>query len=296
VRVSYLFHSTTALIALSFCAHSASAASLSPVGVWIDHTGRGAVEIKPCGKKLCGHVVWARSRKDSKKGCGKKIIGNLRKVGSKTWDRGWIYSPERGRKFDLEVRPLNKNKLRILGYMGNKLFSKTMYWKRAPASLKRCDQPPVNIDKPIIAKKTPATPAGTTGLKTAKAKANSKTGTKTRTARATTAIIPPKPKRVERIAPKKTQQASTPEKEARIASREPALKTPNVINQPPKAQEERESYQEANAGGRDYDDNEEATAENENEPVKKQRTTRYKKKKRCTISAPFVTVSFPCNK
>jgi len=292
VRVHSFLYPAGALIALSFCAQSASAAKLSPLGVWIDQTGRGAVEIKPCGKKLCGHVVWARSRKDNKKGCGKKIIGNLKKVGSKTWDRGWIYSPERGRKFDLEIRTLSHNKLRILGYMGNKLFSKTMYWKRAPASLERCDQPPVIADKPIIAKRTPATPAGT---KTAKA--HSKASASTKTARATTTIVPPKPKAVQRTAPmQKPDQRDIPAKEAKIASRAPAIHTPNVINKAPPAQEEIDSFQEADAGneGARVYDNEESTEENE--PVKKRRTVRYKKKKRCTISAPFVTVSFPCNK
>ena len=29
----------------------------SPIGVWIDHTGRGAVEITDCSGKLCGKLV-----------------------------------------------------------------------------------------------------------------------------------------------------------------------------------------------------------------------------------------------
>ena len=32
----------------------------SPLGVWIDHTGRGAVEITDCGGKLCGRIVWVK--------------------------------------------------------------------------------------------------------------------------------------------------------------------------------------------------------------------------------------------
>src|SRR5262245_25161256 len=30
-------------------------------GVWIDHTGQGAVEIGPCGNLTCGRVVWLKN-------------------------------------------------------------------------------------------------------------------------------------------------------------------------------------------------------------------------------------------
>ncbi|MFZ8528581.1 hypothetical protein ACO1NJ_14760, partial [Staphylococcus aureus] len=45
-------------------------------GVWIDHTGRGAVEIIDCGGRLCGSVVWLRDTKNVK-ACGVQIIGNV---------------------------------------------------------------------------------------------------------------------------------------------------------------------------------------------------------------------------
>ena len=39
----------------------AAHADNSATGVWIDHTGRGAVEITECnGNKLCGHVAWVK--------------------------------------------------------------------------------------------------------------------------------------------------------------------------------------------------------------------------------------------
>ncbi len=132
--------STVAIIALTgaLATTTTANAASNPEGVWLNDTGRGAIEIKTCGKRLCGHVVWTKNTKD-KKGCGKQIIGSVRKVGKRTWDRGWIYSPERGKKFSVELTPLKNNRLRVVGYAGSKFFSKTMVWKRAPDKLVRCD-------------------------------------------------------------------------------------------------------------------------------------------------------------
>lgn len=43
--------------ALTAVAAPAIAAS-SATGIWVDHTGRGAVEITDCGGKLCGKIIW----------------------------------------------------------------------------------------------------------------------------------------------------------------------------------------------------------------------------------------------
>ena len=113
-----------------------AAASADPTGVWINDTGRGAVEIKPCGAGLCGHVVWVKDQNNSG-GCGRQIIGDAAPVGAGTWDNGWIYSPEKKKKYDVELS-MNGDKLKVKGYAGTKLFSKTMIWTRAPADLVRC--------------------------------------------------------------------------------------------------------------------------------------------------------------
>ena len=114
-------------------------AAQPPTGVWIDHTGRGAVEIKDCGDgNLCGHVVWLKDTNDAK-GCGLQILGNVKPVGRGQWDKGWIYSPEKKQKFTVELTPLDDNRLRVKGYKGIKLFSKTMIWHRPSGALQRCD-------------------------------------------------------------------------------------------------------------------------------------------------------------
>lgn len=132
---------------------SASAAS-DPTGIWLDDTGRGAVEIKQCGGNLCGNVVWVKSASDSS-GCGKPIIGDVKPVGGGRWDNGWIYSPEKGRKYDVELTPLANGNLKVLGYAGMKFLSKTMIWKRAPQDLQLCGQTDVKAEAKTPASKKP---------------------------------------------------------------------------------------------------------------------------------------------
>lgn len=117
-----------------------AAANGDPTGVWIDDTGRGAVEIATCGSgnQLCGRVVWVKSEKD-RKGCGEQIIGNVKASSGGTWSGGWIFDPGRGRKYDVELKTVGADKLRVMGYAGIRMFSETYYWKRAPADLERCD-------------------------------------------------------------------------------------------------------------------------------------------------------------
>ena len=127
---------------------AASAASAAdPTGIWINDTGRGAIEIKACGNALCGNVVWVKDTTDVK-GCGKQIIGNVVPTGGGLWDNGWIYSPERGRKYNVELKPLANGTLRVTGYAGMRFLSKTMIWTRAPADLQLCGE----TDKQIEAK------------------------------------------------------------------------------------------------------------------------------------------------
>lgn len=151
----------------------AARAEESPFGVWIDHTGRGAVRISDCDGKLCGHVAWVKDQKDAE-GCGEQIIGDVKPIGGGTWDNGWIWDPDRGEKFDVEIKPVGKDKLRVMGYAGIKWLSETMTWKRAPAELAMCDKPGTAAEaKPEV--KKPATAAATPVVTPAAAKPTDET-------------------------------------------------------------------------------------------------------------------------
>ncbi|MGD9668711.1 MAG: DUF2147 domain-containing protein [Hyphomicrobiaceae bacterium] len=155
-----------AILMSTFTAIPASAAG-SPLGVWLDDTGRGAVEITECSGALCGKVVWVKSKSDAK-GCGANILGGVRPVGGGSWDNGWIYSPEHGRKFDVALTPVGSDRLRVTGYAGIKLFSENRTWTRAPADLPRCDSP-----ETVAGTKTPQASAATAKVDTAAASTTS---------------------------------------------------------------------------------------------------------------------------
>ena len=153
-------YASIAVLTAGLSATFALAQQPRPLGVWIDHTGRGAVEITDCNGALCGHVVWVKDPKNTK-ACRTQILGNVRHVGGNTWDRGWIVDPEDKTPYAVELRTVG-DRLQVLGYVGSKLFGETMMWTRAPADIKRCDgketiTPMISATAPKAAA-APATP------------------------------------------------------------------------------------------------------------------------------------------
>jgi uncharacterized protein (DUF2147 family) len=143
-------------------------AASGPTGVWIDHTGRGAVEITECAGALCGRIVWLKDA-GNRSVCGKQIIGSAKRTSAGTWDGGWIYDPDREERYSVELKLFAPDKLRVIGYMGSKLFSESYTWKRATVDLTRCDTTPITASpslaagdpKPAVTATTqPETPPG----------------------------------------------------------------------------------------------------------------------------------------
>ncbi len=151
----------TAALAVALLSSGAARANSSPLGLWIDHTGRGAVEIVNCGDKLCGYVAWVKDAKNND-ACGDQIIGDLKSAGGGRWDNGWIWDPDSSSKYDVELTPMG-DQMRVLGYAGTKWLSETYTWKRAPGDLKKCVKPgqatAVTPAPKPAAEATPAAPA-----------------------------------------------------------------------------------------------------------------------------------------
>jgi uncharacterized protein (DUF2147 family) len=129
---------TAAFALVAFMGSHASAQGESPIGVWLNDTGLGAVEITECGNGICGRVVWVKDKAKVKKVCGLQVIGDAAPVGGGVYDKGWIYDPKNDMKFDVELTPQG-DKLQVMGYMdGDKTLSRTMMWTPAPSDLGRC--------------------------------------------------------------------------------------------------------------------------------------------------------------
>jgi uncharacterized protein (DUF2147 family) len=154
--VTWRIVAATSIVVLSGATAGHAADTKSNVqGVWIDAKGEGAVEIGPCGEKLCGRIVWVKDPNDksgkplvdaynpetAKKKrpiCGLPIIGDLKRQADGSWDAGWIYDPNDGKSYDLEVTAKSADRIQIKGYLGMKMLNETFIWTRAPANLQRC--------------------------------------------------------------------------------------------------------------------------------------------------------------
>ncbi len=146
-----------AVVVVAVVATGSAAQNSDVAGVWIDDSGKGAIEIAPCdGDKLCGRIVWLKQPND-KSGkpltdgynpkmnlrqqpvCGLQVMGDLQRVSGGTWDNGWIYDPKQGKQFDVEIKLRAPDRLQVMGYQGVKFLSETFVWTRAPATIARCD-------------------------------------------------------------------------------------------------------------------------------------------------------------
>ncbi len=127
-------------------------------GIWIDDTGKGAVQIAPCGSNLCGRIVWLKTPIDkagrplrdalnpkpamrTRPICGLQVIGALSPRQDGSWDGGWIYDPKAGKSYDVALRLRTTDRLEVTGYLGVKLLSETFVWKRAAAGIPLCMPP-----------------------------------------------------------------------------------------------------------------------------------------------------------
>jgi uncharacterized protein (DUF2147 family) len=134
------------LAAAALAAGVAAAQSPAPApdvtGVWIDHTGQGAVEISTCGDRVCGRVVWLKNpnhkSRTGKRICGTQILGDLQRRRSGAWESGWIYNPEDEARFSAALQLANADTLLVTGYLGIKLLGETFTWRRATTNLERC--------------------------------------------------------------------------------------------------------------------------------------------------------------
>ena len=135
---------------------TATAQSVAPEeGLWINDSGEGAIEIKKCGRSLCGYIVWLKDPMSRNGGpkrdiynpkpknrrnliCGLQVLCRLEPVSSGGFDNGWIYDPKKGKAYDAAIRLVSKNQLEVLGYLTLKALGKTFYWTRAKGELPSC--------------------------------------------------------------------------------------------------------------------------------------------------------------
>jgi uncharacterized protein (DUF2147 family) len=138
---------------VSLCPAAASAAQ--PVGLWLDASGRAAIDIEPCGEQLCGQIAWLKTPLDARGAaktdihnqdvaqrgrplCGLKLLAGFNPDGDSAWSDGTIYDPEKGATYKSNMHVQPDGTLRVRGYIGISLLGRSETWTRPAATLNNC--------------------------------------------------------------------------------------------------------------------------------------------------------------
>lgn len=130
----------TALVALS-AAQGADPAPLE--GFWKNPVGSAIIAIAPCGRTLCGKVVWAsaRGQREAAKGAsnvvGTTVLTGLALRGDRWW--GTLFIPDDNIRVAAKLQPLGRSQLKLTGCALVGLFCRTQIWTRSDGPLPRTD-------------------------------------------------------------------------------------------------------------------------------------------------------------
>lgn len=123
-----------ALVSTASVAHAQTEPSL--IGVWRNPKNSVHVDIKPCGDKLCGVVVWAndKAKQDAKEGGTANLVGTqlFRDFGLQGGGvyRGKVFIPDLNMNFTGTATQVDATSLRARGCLLASVFCKSQTWKR----------------------------------------------------------------------------------------------------------------------------------------------------------------------
>ena len=123
----------------------AASAALAAEGVWLTEGGKSHVEIRPCGDKLCGRIVWLAEPADedgspkldkhnqdeslrSRPILGIELLTGFPAGDGSEWTGGEIYNPENGKTYRSELELEGANTLKVRGCVF--IFCETQTWMR----------------------------------------------------------------------------------------------------------------------------------------------------------------------
>lgn len=115
----------------------ASAAGMGDIyGVWRNPKNTVHVEMKPCGPRVCGYVVWAnaKAQEDAREGGTANLIGSqlLREFApdnSGGW-KGKVFVPNRNMTLSGTAKPVTPTSLMARGCLLPGFLCKSQVWTR----------------------------------------------------------------------------------------------------------------------------------------------------------------------
>lgn len=129
-----------AAAAAIFCMVSAFAgtadAQTQPTGVWRNPKNSVHVRIQPCGRDMCGTVVWASPRAQQRARqagtpnlVGAQLFRQLQREGGSSW-AGRVFVPDLRRTVPGRLRVRGPNAVEASGCVAGGLVCRTQTWTR----------------------------------------------------------------------------------------------------------------------------------------------------------------------
>ena len=123
----------------------ATGGSADPRGVWLTKDGNSHIEIRSCGKKLCGKIVWidepnnadGSPKLDTKNKnkalqtrpiLGLELLSGFTDAGGGKWTKGRIYNPEDGQTYRSKLEVKDQDTLDVSGCV--LIFCQAQSWTR----------------------------------------------------------------------------------------------------------------------------------------------------------------------
>jgi uncharacterized protein (DUF2147 family) len=137
------------LIAIAFSFSNGSNASTGPddvLGIWLNATGKGQIQIFKQGNAYFGKLVWLKEPNDesgkpktdknnpdanlkSKPIWGLQILKGFQ-FDKDEWNGGKIYDPQNGKEYKCYMKMKDANTLLVRGYIGIAMVGRTETWTR----------------------------------------------------------------------------------------------------------------------------------------------------------------------
>ena len=140
---------TVVWIALAISPEAHAQDAPTPIGTWVTQKGGAHIQIKDCGGKLCGMIVWLKNPLDkngkdsvdsnnpdpslrTRKLMGLPMLSGFSHdaADSNVWSGGEIYNPSNGKTYSCKLTLQTPSTLQVRGYVGISLFGETQTWTR----------------------------------------------------------------------------------------------------------------------------------------------------------------------
>lgn len=128
------------VIAFALLASGVAPAMAAPAsrsfGTWSNPKGSVHVRAEPCGKNMCGVVVWAneKAKADALRGSGQPLVGqrlfrDFVPAGKNVW-RGKVFVPDISKTFSGTISLLDENRAEGKGCLLGNIGCKSQIWTR----------------------------------------------------------------------------------------------------------------------------------------------------------------------